>query len=70
MSVSYDKLRCLIEPKGMSLKHLYNEGVISHHAYRMILKNNYVSLEHIDSICQYLDVPIEDVVEIIPDDKD
>lgn len=70
MSVSYDKLRNLIEPKGMSLKHLYNEGVISHHAYRMILKNDYVSLEHIDSICQYLNVPIEKIVEINPDKLD
>ena len=70
MSVSYKKLKKFIEPKGMSLKHLYNEGVISHHAYRMILKDNYVSLEHIDSICQYLKLPIEEVVEIIPDEKD
>lgn len=29
-------------------------------------KNEYVSLETIDSICQYLDCKIEEVIEILP----
>ena len=69
MTVSYDRLKNLIEPKGISLKFLFNNGIITHYAYSQISKGNPVSLKDIDNICQYLNVPIEQVVEIIPDVK-
>lgn len=67
MAISYQRLKNLIEPKGISLKTLFERGVITHHAYSSISKGKPVSLEHVDSICQYLEVPIEQVVEILPD---
>ena len=69
MALSYKVLLDYIEPKGITLKSLYRKGVITHYAYTRMLKNEPVSLEHIESICKYLKIPIEQVVEIKYEDE-
>lgn len=65
MKVSYSKLYNLLNKKGESLTGLFTKGVIKDYPSRMIRAGKYVSIEYIADICIYLDVPIEDVVEVI-----
>jgi len=67
MAVNYDKLHNILNRKGLSIGTLIKEGVIKDFSGRKIRNNDYVDLSHIDALCQYLNVPIEEVVEIIPD---
>lgn len=62
--VDYKKLVKLLERKGRTVYYLHQEGVISDYSYRNIINNEPVNIRHIAAICLYLDVPIEDVVEI------
>ena len=64
MSISYEKLHKLLNTKGYSLYALYKKGVISDMASRSINAGKPVSLSHIDSLCQYFNLPIEQIVEI------
>lgn len=70
MTISYDKLDKYLSRKGMSVNYLYTNKVITDNAAQNIRKGKPVSLKHIDSICQFLNLPIEDVVEIIPDEDE
>lgn len=70
MAISYTKFIDLCLTRGLSLNDLKKRGVISDFAYRSIISGEPVSLKHIDKICQHLDLPIEQVVEIIPDEPD
>lgn len=63
--VNYEKLVKLLERKGRTVFYLHQEGVISDYAYRHIINNEPINIIHIAAICLYLDVPIEDVVEIV-----
>ncbi|WP_061564937.1 helix-turn-helix domain-containing protein [Heyndrickxia coagulans] len=67
--ISYKKFKEMIERKGITLHDLMRKGVITDQAYRSISKEKPVRLDQIDAICQYLDLPIEKVVEIIKDEK-
>lgn len=69
MAISYENFISLCLNKGISLNDLRKKGVVSDFAYRSILSGEPVNLKHIDSICQYLKLPIEQVVEIIPDEE-
>lgn len=64
MVVSYNKLKSLMNRKGESFNSLKEKGVISDHAMRQLSSCEPTSLRHIDSLCQYFKVPIEDIVEI------
>lgn len=70
MSINYDKLSSVLNKNGESLNSLKVKGVISDYAMRQINSNQPTSLKYIDNICQYFSLPIEEVVEIIPDEKD
>lgn len=68
--ISYNNLIKYLERKGLTVNSLKKEGVISDHSYRKIIEGEPVNLIHIDSICRYLDLPIEDVVEIVAQESD
>ena len=67
MAISYKKLMNYLDRKGMSVNYLYSQRVITDAAAQNLRKGKPVSLKHIDAICQFLGVPIEQVVEIISD---
>lgn len=62
---SYNNLYDLLNLKGESLSGLHKKGIIKDYPSRMIRAGNGVNIEYIADICRYLNVPIEDVVEII-----
>lgn len=68
MAINYSRLFDLMNTKGLSANALYLKGIITEHTAQQLRKNNPISLKHIDSICQFLRVPIEQVVEITLDD--
>lgn len=69
MSISYSKLNKLLNNVGLSANALYLKGVITEHTAQQIRKGSPVNIKHIASICHYLNVPIEDVVEVIQEDQ-
>lgn len=69
MAISYENFIEMLLDRGLTLNELKKQKVISDFAYRSILSNAPINLKHIDNICQYLKLPIEQVVEIIPDEE-
>ncbi len=63
--ISYDPLFKTIENKGISLYSIEQALGMSPRVTAKFRKNENVSLETLSKICDYLDVPIEDVVEVI-----
>lgn len=70
MAVKYNKLHELLSRKGYSIGYLIKHDIIKDFSGRKIRQEEPVDLKYIDAICQFLQVPIEQVVEIIPDDPD
>lgn len=64
MAISYSPLMEMLERAGYSLNKLVELDVISDYASRLIRANKPVNLNQIESICDYFDVPIEQVVHI------
>lgn len=67
MAIDYSKLVKLMERKGESFNSLKNKKVITDHAMRQLQNGLPTSLLYIDNICQHFGLPIEQVVEIIPE---
>lgn len=65
--ISYNPLFKTIEKKGISLYSIEQSVGMSPRVTAKFRKNERVSLETIEKICIYLDVPIEQVVEVIRD---
>ena len=65
---SYKPLVDYIYQRGISINTLKKEGVITDYAAQCIRDGRSVSMEHIAKICRYLNVPIDDVVEVIYED--
>jgi len=63
--VSYNPLFKTLESKGISLYKMSKDLGLSTRTRSKFGKNENVSLDTLESICLYLDVPIEDVVEIV-----
>lgn len=64
--ISYKPLFDTLEKKNMFISDLRNNP-LHPTTIAKIYKNEPVSLSKIDSICLTLNVPISDVVEILPD---
>ena len=65
--VSYEKMYKLLDRKGLSFNKLRELKVITDMASRNFREGKDVHIGHVANICRYLDVPIEDVVEVIRD---
>jgi len=69
MSIDYSKLENLLNLKGESYNSLKSKKIISDYAMRQLQGGLPTSLKYIDGICQYFNVPIEEVVEIKLEDE-
>ena len=70
MAVSYKRLFKLMIDKKMRKKDLCELAGISTSTMSKMRRDEIVSLEVIDRICQKLNCNIEDVLEILPDSPD
>ncbi len=70
MAVSYTKLWKLLLDKKMKRTDLKEIAGISSSTLAKLGKDEYVSLESIDKICQALDCNIDKVVDIISKEQD
>lgn len=64
MAISYAPLRHLMKKNNVSYRKLRAELDI-HSTYTTRMKNDtgYVSLETIDLLCEYFDVPVNEIIE-------
>ena len=69
MAVSYKKLWKLLIDKDMKKKDLCARAGISSASVTKMGRNGYVTTEILLKICTALNCGIEDIIEIVPDDK-
>ena len=70
MAVSYNRLFKLMIDKKMRKKDLCELAGVSTSTMSKMGRDEIVSLEVIDRICQKLNCKVEDVLEILPDSPD
>lgn len=69
MAVSYNKLWKLLINKNMKKKELGEAAGISNSLIAKLGKNENVTVDVLVRICTALDCRIEDIMELIPDDR-
>lgn len=69
MSVRYNKLWKLLIDKNMMKKELGQEAGISSSLIAKLGRNENVTVEVLVKICEVLDCTIDDIMEIVPDEK-
>ena len=69
MAYSYNKLWKLMIDKKINKTRLRQEAGITSNAMTNMGKDMPVSVEVLAKICRVLDCTIDDIVEILPDDK-
>ena len=69
MAISYKRLWKLLIDKDLKKKDLESITGISHYTMNRLNKGENVTIGVLEKICQSLNCSIEDVVEIIPEDK-
>ena len=69
MAVSYKKLWKLLIDKDMKKKNLCARAGISSASVTKMGRNGHVTTEILLKICTALNCGIEDIIEIVPDDK-
>ena len=62
--ISFKPLRKLLEKRGISFRQLARDCNLTSNATVALNNDQSVRLEVIVTICEYLDVPIEDVIKI------
>lgn len=65
MSVSYDKLWKLLIDRKMNRTELKDEAGISFNVLAKLGKNEYVSMESLQKICQTLSCNIGDIMDFV-----
>lgn len=69
MSVSYKKLFKLMIDKDMKKKELKEKASIGNSTMAKLSNNENVTIEVLAKICDALECTLDDIVEIIPDEK-
>lgn len=69
MAVSYNKLWKLLIDKNMKKKELGEAAGISNSLIAKLGKNENVTVDVLARICSALDCGIDDIMELIPDDR-
>ena len=69
MAVSYNKLWKLLIDKNMKKKELGEAAGISNSLIAKLWKNDNVTVDVLVRICSALDCGIDDIMELIPDDR-
>lgn len=63
MAISYAPLRVILNDRKISYRLLRAElGLHSRTTKRLLNDSGYVTLETIDLLCEYLDVPVEQII--------
>ena len=70
MAVSYKRLWKLLIDRDIKKKDLCAQAGISSASITKMGKNGHVTTEILLKICTALDCRIEDIMEIVPDDKE
>ena len=70
MAVNYKKFWILLIDKNMKKTDLRIQSGISTGALAKLGKNENVNTEVLAKICKALDCKIEDIMEMVPDDKE
>ena len=65
MAVNYDKLFNELSKRNMKESTLIKEAGFSANIMTRIRRNQYVSLESIESICRVLNCKVEDILDFI-----
>lgn len=68
MAVSYKKLFHLMIEKDISNVELQRRAGFSGNILTRLKRNNYVSLESIETICRVLDCKVDDILEFVPNE--
>ncbi len=69
MAVSYNKLWKLLIDKNMKKKELGEAAGISNSLIAKLGKNENVTVDVLVRICSALDCGIDDIMELVPDDR-
>ncbi len=69
MAVSYSKLWHLLLDKKMTKTELCRRAGITTNVVANMGKNQSVKVESLVKICETLDCKIEDIMEVVPDNK-
>lgn len=67
--ISYDPLWKKLIDLGLSKTQMAEKAGISRNTLAKMGKNEYVALEMIERICMKLSIPVEDVLEVRPDES-
>ena len=67
MAVSYKKLFHLMIEKEMTNSQLQKQAGFSANIITRLKRDEYISLESLESICRALQCEVDDVLEFVPD---
>lgn len=67
MSVSYKKLFHVMIERDITNVQLQKQAGFSANIITRLKRNNYISLESIESICKVMNCKVDDILEFIPD---
>jgi len=70
MAISYKKLLHLMIEKEITASQLQKQANLSGNVFTRIRRNEYVSLESIESICRVLGCGMDDIIEFICEGKE
>lgn len=70
MSVSYKKLWKILIDKDMKKKDLIEQAKVSEYTIRKLSHGENVTTDVLVRICRALDCTLDDIVEILPEDKE
>lgn len=69
MAVTYKKLWHMLLDKNMKKKDLQSAAQLTGHAMNKLSRDENVTTEILAKICRALDCTVDDVIEILPDEK-
>lgn len=70
MAVTYKKLFHLLIDKGMSNAELMEQAGFSANIITRLKRNNYVSLDSIEKMCNVLNCGVDDILEFTPENTE
>ena len=70
MAICYNKLFHLMIDKNMSNAQLKEKAGFSANIITRLKRNEYVSMESIEQICRVLECKVDDILEVVPEDKE
>ncbi len=69
MAVTYKKLWHILLDKNMKKKDLQSAAQLTGHAMNKLSRDENVTTEVLAKICRALDCTVDDVIEILPNEK-